>query len=200
MRLPDLPIVSPFRPAYSNYESVPEDAFFTSVQYSGAFGQYLWLDRLSWLDVNGNLPAGIADDKPEDGSFVCWGVIVDGTRRENTPLHFGEETSRLADLRSGCPSIYTVRKKKSPDTNAAFIGTNSHTDAYSTLFDESKCCLYFCVYLLVYSRDQARMTVAIQRPSLMPVEPPEPPGLCLCCCCSSLSTSCMLHTWCPPPP
>lgn len=60
-------------PAYSNYESVPSDSFFTEVDYSGAFGEDLWLSGLSWLDANGKLPAN------EWGPELCGDITSDTT-------------------------------------------------------------------------------------------------------------------------
>ena len=42
--------------AFSNVDTVPDDAFFTKTKYKGAFGQDLWLSGLSWLDESGKLP------------------------------------------------------------------------------------------------------------------------------------------------
>eukprot|EP00218_Dolichomastix_sp_CCMP3274_P008998 CAMPEP_0170136000 /NCGR_PEP_ID=MMETSP0033_2-20121228/2901_1 /TAXON_ID=195969 /ORGANISM="Dolichomastix tenuilepis, Strain CCMP3274" /LENGTH=187 /DNA_ID=CAMNT_0010371649 /DNA_START=18 /DNA_END=578 /DNA_ORIENTATION=- len=50
--------------AYSNPDEVPDDGFFTSVDYAGAFSQMnLWLTGLSWLDANGKIPRNMWTDK-----------------------------------------------------------------------------------------------------------------------------------------
>ncbi len=43
-------------PCFSNVEDPPDDPFFTTVDYVGAFGTTLWLEGWSWLDENGRLP------------------------------------------------------------------------------------------------------------------------------------------------
>ena len=42
-------------PAYQNIDTLPDDGFFTQVNYKGAFGSEQWLAGYSWLDAQGRL-------------------------------------------------------------------------------------------------------------------------------------------------
>merc|ERR1719473_2657802 len=48
--------------AYVHKVAVPSDGFFTSVDYSGAFGTDMWLGGLSWLGDNNKLPGSTSGD------------------------------------------------------------------------------------------------------------------------------------------
>jgi len=54
-------------PAMTGGETLPNDGFFTQVDYSGAFDEGLWIKKWSILDMQGRLPAGaptpIADER-----------------------------------------------------------------------------------------------------------------------------------------
>ena len=41
---------------WQNYDEVPNDGFFTPVDFRGAFGQDLWISQWSWLAEQGRLP------------------------------------------------------------------------------------------------------------------------------------------------
>lgn len=44
-------------PVFENVDNLPEDGFFESVDFVGAFGEELWLKGWSWLDNARRLPA-----------------------------------------------------------------------------------------------------------------------------------------------
>ncbi|GAB5360413.1 hypothetical protein AAMO2058_000625800 [Amorphochlora amoebiformis] len=63
--------------AYLNVDQVPQDGFFASTAFKGAFGSDLWLSGLSWLSANFRLPRG--DFYPSSASILCGAITKDTT-------------------------------------------------------------------------------------------------------------------------